>query len=150
MNSFYSISSVKKTTKNALLRKEEKIMANYENERYSAGIELSNDNRLEGLWSLIGAKVEFENDGYSLDQTLFGTDPIAYDVLSAIIRKNVNANKILVHPLPNDALTSDIQEALAEVTNPLLIAHAGSNFIVLLSDAPYGIDVWVWDLASDR
>ena len=125
-------------------------MANYENERYCAGIELSNDNRLEGLWSLIGAKVEFENDDYSLDHTLFGTDPIAYDVLSAIIRKNVNANKILVHPLPNEALTSDIQEALAEVTNPLLIAHAGSNFIVLLADAPYGIDVWVWDLASDR
>ncbi len=135
-------------------------MAKYENEAYCPyqQIDLSSDTRLVGLWSLIGPKVVYEMidavncapDTTRCDQ-IFGTDPIAYDVLYAIITKNVNADKILVHQLHNGGLNkqsiSDIQEAMTEVCNPQLIARAGSDFIVIISDATYGIDVWVWDLA---
>jgi hypothetical protein len=144
-----------------LLRKEEKIMAKYENEGYCPcqNVDLSGDNRLAGLWSLICSSVVYEKedavncapDTATCDK-IFSTDSIAYDVLSAIVKKNVNADKILVHQLHNSSCTrqctSDIQKTLAEVTNPQLIAHTGSNFIVIIADASYGIDVWVWDLAS--
>lgn len=136
-------------------------MAKYENEGYCPcqWVDLSGDNRLADLWSLIGASVVYEKedavnctpDTATCDK-IFSTDPIAYDVLSAIVKKNVNADKILVHQLHNGACnmqrTSDIQKTLTEVTNPQLIAHAGSNFIVIVADASYGIDVWAWDLAS--
>lgn len=136
-------------------------MAKYENEGYCPcqRVDRSSDNRLVGLWSLIGSSVVYEKEDAvkcSPDTTtcdkIFSTDPIAYDVLSAIVKKNVNADKILVHQLHNGACntqhTSDILKTLAEVTNPQLIAHTGSNFIVIIADASYGIDVWVWDLAN--
>lgn len=136
-------------------------MAKYENEGFCPcqRVDFSGDNRLVGLWSLIGYSVVYENEDAvkcTPDTTtcnkIFSTDPIAYDVLFAIVKRNVNADKILVHQLHNGACNkqciSDIQKTLAEVTNPQLIAHAGSNFIVIIADASYGIDVWVWDLAS--
>ena len=136
-------------------------MAKYEDEGYCPfqWVDLSGDNRLVGLWSLIGSSVVYEKEDavkctpdIVTCNKIFSTDPIAYDVLSAIVKKNVNADKILVHQLHNGACntqrTSDIQKTLTEVTNPQLIAHAGSNFIVIVADASYGIDVWVWDLAS--
>lgn len=134
-------------------------MAKYENEGYCPykNVDLSGDNRLVGLWSLIGYNIVYENKddaNYSPDTTtcdkVFSTDSIAYDVLSAIVKRNVNADKILVHQLHNSAYNmqciSDIQKTLAEVTNPQLIAHAKSNFIVIVADASYGIDLWIWDL----
>ncbi len=134
-------------------------MAKYENEGYCPCIwvDLSSDSRLSGLWSLIGPSVVYEKEDaikctpdIATCDRIFGIDLIAYDVLSAIVKKNVNADKILVHQLHNGSCTtqqtSDIQKTLAEATNPQLIAHAGSNFIVIIADAPYGIDVWVWDL----
>ena len=134
-------------------------MAKYENEGYcpSQWVDLSKDKRLYGLWSLIGASVVYESkadispDTSTCDQ-IFSTDPISYDVLAKIVRKNVNADKILVHQIYNGAsnmqCTSDIQKILSEATNPQLILHAGSNFAVIIADAAYGIDVWVWDLKS--
>ena len=130
-------------------------MAKYENEGYCPcqWVDLSSDSRLVGLWRLIGSSVVYEKECIpDITDKIFSTDPIAYDVLSAIVKKNVNADKILVHQLHNGACntqrTSDIQKTLAEVTNPQLIAHTGSNFIVIIADASYGIDVWVWDLAN--
>lgn len=113
--------------------------------------------RLWGLWMLVGESIVYENED-NLDNEacnkIFGTDFIAYDVLSAIVKKNVNADKILVHQLYNgDSDTqsvSDVQKILAEATNPQLIAHARSRFVVVIADASYGIDVWVWDLKSCR
>lgn len=136
-------------------------MARFESEGYCPHqwVDLSGDNRLVGLWSLIGPNVVYEKedvtnctpDTATCDK-IFSTDSIAYDVLSAIVKKNVNAEKILVHQLHNNGYNmqciSDIQKTLAEVTNPQLIAHSGSNFIVILADASYGIDVWVWDLSN--
>jgi hypothetical protein len=138
-------------------------MAKYENEGYCPGhvLDLSGDNRLEGLWSLIGSSVVYEKkdaknctpDTATCDK-IFSSDPIAYDVLSAIIKKDPNADKILVHQLHglacNTQKLSDIQKTLAEATNPQLIAHSGSNFIVIVADASYGIDLWVWDLEICR
>ena len=129
-------------------------MAKYENEGYCPcqWVDLSSDDRLVGLWSLIGPSVVYEKedavkctpDCTTCDK-IFSTDPISYDVLSAIIKKNVNADKILVRQLHNGACnmqsTSDIQKTLTEVTNPQLIAHAGSNFIVIIAVASHGIDV---------
>jgi hypothetical protein len=121
-------------------------------------VDLTGDDRLIGLWSLIGSSVVYEKedavkctpDTETCDK-IFSTDSIAYDVLSAIVKKNVNAEKILVHQLHsgscNTQCIADIQKTLAEVNNPQLIAHAGSNFVVIIADASYGIDVWIWDLA---
>ncbi len=115
------------------------------------------DTRLFGLWSLVGASIVYEKvdvhnripDIAACDQ-IFGTDVISYDVLSAIIKKNATADKIKVHQLrsgeENTQKTSDIQKVMGKVTNPELVVHAGSNFVVLLADAEYGLDVWVWDL----
>ena len=115
------------------------------------------DTRLFGLWSLVGASIVYERrdkynhaiDTAACDQ-IFGTDVIAYDVLSAIIKKNATADKIKVHQLrsgeANTQKTSDIQKVMGEVTNPELVVRAGSSFVVLLADAEYGLDVWVWDL----
>lgn len=160
MKSFVSISSVgSKQHMTALLRKEEEFMAKFESEGYCPcqWVNLTEDARLVGLWSLIGPSVVYEKEDAvkctpnteKCDQ-IFSTDPIAYDVLSAIVKKNANADKILVHQLHNGACNtqrvSDIQKILAEVKNPQLIAHAGSDFVVIIADASHGIDVWVWDL----
>ena len=117
------------------------------------------DTRLIGLWSLVGASIVYEErdennccpDTVACDE-IFGTDVIAYDVLSAIIKKNATADKIKVRQLrsgeANTQKTSDIQKVMGEVTNPELVVRAGSNFVVLLADAEYGLDVWVWDLST--
>ena len=138
-------------------------MAKFENEGYCPCIwvpkawDENTDPRLIGLWSLVGASIVYEKvDKYNhipnaaaCDQ-IFGTDVIAYDVLSAIIKKNATADKIKVRQLRsgegNNQKTSDIQKVMGEVTNPELVVRAGSNFVVLLADAEYGLDVWVWDL----
>ncbi|MCI8519381.1 MAG: hypothetical protein HFJ51_04795 [Clostridia bacterium] len=136
-------------------------MAKYENEGYCPyqWVDQSTDTRLIGLWSLIGPNVVYEEkdevncspDTTTCDQ-IFSTDPIAYDVLSAIVKRNVNAEKILVHQPHNGACNtqhiSDIQKTLCEAMSPQLIVHAGSNFVVIIADAAYGIDVWVWNLNS--
>ncbi len=140
-------------------------MAKFEHEGYCPCVwvpktwDETTDNRLIGLWSIIGASIVYENqdankcspDTNACDQ-IFGVDSISYDVLSGIIRKNANADKILVHQPHNGACNtqkvSDIQKVLGQVKNPELIVHAGSNFAVILSDADYGMDVWVWDLRS--
>ena len=140
-------------------------MAKFENEGYCPCIwvpktwDEDTDTRLIGLWSLVGASIVYEKrdkynrplDTAACDQ-IFGTDVIAYDVLSAIIKKNATADKIKVRQLrsgeDNTQKTSDIQKVMGEVTNPELVVHAGSNFVVLLADAEYGLDVWVWDLRT--
>ena len=142
-------------------------MAKFENEGYCPYIcvqkkwDENTDTRLIGLWSLVGASIVYEKedehkctpDTAACDQ-IFGTDVIAYDVLSAIIKKNATADKIKVRQLHNGACsaqkTSDSQKVLDEVTNPELVVHAGSNFVVLLADAEYGLDVWGWDLRTTR
>lgn len=143
------------------MHKEEFVMAKFENEGHCPCIwvpktwDETTDSRLVGLWSLIGSSIVYSNDG-DPDTTqcdeMFGVDVIAYDLLSAIIKKNVNANKILVHQLRNGACntqkTSDIQKTIVESKNPELVMHAGSNFAVVLADADYGIDLWVWDLRT--
>ena len=138
-------------------------MAKFENEGYCPCTWIpktwdeNTDTRLIGLWSLVGASIVYEKedehkcapDTAACDQ-IFGTDVIAYDVLSAIIKKNATADKIKVHQLrsgeANTQKTSDIQKVMGEVTNPELVVRAGSSFVVLLADAEYGLDVWVWDL----
>ena len=142
-------------------------MAKFENEGYCPCIWVpktwddTTDKRLIGLWALVGASLVYEKedkngntpDTTSCDQ-VFGKDPIAWDLLSAIVRKNVNADKIKVRQLHNGACNtqrvSDVQRVMAEATNPELIVHAGSRFVVVLADAPYGLDLWVWDLLAVR
>ena len=138
-------------------------MAKFENEGYCPCIwvpktwDENTDTRLSGLWSIVGASIVYEkrdkyNHVLSIEacNQIFGTDVIAYDVLSAIIKKNATADKIKVRQLRsgecNTQKTSDIQKVMGEVTNPELVVRAGSNFVVLLADAEYGLDVWVWDL----
>lgn len=134
-------------------------MAKYEREGIcpQVSFDLSGKVYLTALWSLFGKSVVYEREDAPDTKTcdrVFDTDPIAYDLLVAIARKNANADKVLVHQLHNGACNtqsvSDVQKTLAEATNPQLIAHAGSDFVVVIADASYGIDVWVWDLKNCR
>ena len=134
----------------------QKVMAKYENEGYCPcqWIKFS-DETLRGLWRMIGSSVvyarESNPDTEKVDQ-IFSEDPIARRVLEGIVHKNVNADKILVHQphtiAANMQAYSDIQKKLMEVKNPELILEAGSKFAVVLADADYGLDVWVWDLEN--
>lgn len=138
-------------------------MAKFENEGYCPDTwvlqswDENTDKRLIGLWSLIGDSIVYEKEdehkcapnSVACNQ-IFSTDVIAYDLLSAIVKKNANADKIKVRQLHNGACdnqnASDIQKVMDEVTNPEIVVHAGSDFVVILADAEYGLDVWVWDL----
>ena len=123
-----------------------------------------NDPRLEGLWSLIGSKVVFKKEdkqkrayafGRVTCEEIFNEDPIAYQLMSEIISKNANPKQIRVFQRHNPIFDGkvfqkigDIQETLKEVENPVLIVNAGSKYAIILVDASYGIDVWVWDLRN--
>ena len=100
-------------------------MAKFENEGYCPNIWVpktwgdGTDSRLNGLWSLVGQSIVYKEECNSdVCNEVFGIDIIAYDVLSAIVKKNVNADKILVHELHNGACNmqkvSDIQKILNE------------------------------------
>lgn len=134
-------------------------MAKFENEGYCPNIWVpktwgdGTDSRLNGLWSLVGQSIVYKEEcNPDVCNEVFGIDIIAYDVLSAIVKKNVNADKILVHELHNGACNmqkvSDIQKILNESINPELIVHAGSNFTIVLAEAEHGLDLWVWDLRT--
>lgn len=138
-------------------------MAKYEKEGYcpSAWVPKAwnenSDKRLIGLWNLVGDSIVYVEerehnctpDSAACNQA-FGTDAIAYDLLSAIIRKNANADKIAVYQLRskscNKQALSDIYRVMKRSTSPELVLHTASNFAAVLADATYGMDVWIWDL----
>ena len=73
-------------------------MAKFENEGYCPNIWVpktwgdGTDSRLNGLWSLVGQSIVYKEECNSdVCNEVFGIDIIAYDVLSAIVKKNVNA-----------------------------------------------------------
>ena len=123
-------------------------MAKYENEGYCPEICVPNtwtdetDPRLLGLWSIISSSIVYEKSETACNE-IWGSDPISYDLLAAMIRKNPCADKILVHQ--SDL---EIMKVLSEVTNPELVLHAGSRFAIILADARYGMDVWVFELRN--
>lgn len=135
-------------------------MAKFENEGYCPYNFVTewiskNDNSLFGLWSLIGDSIVYEKKEASVINVenfnkVFSEDIIACDLITSIIKRNANAEKILVRQFYNlfccTQNISDIPKVLAQVTNPELILHAGSNFAVILADTSYGMDIWVWDL----
>ena len=126
-------------------------MAKYENEGYCPAIWVpttwtdETDPRLIGLWSIVSSSIVYEkNSNYqTASKEIWGSDPISYDLLAAMIRKNPCAEKILVHQ--SDL---EIMKVFSEVTSPELVLHAGSNFAIILADARYGMDVWVFDLRN--
>lgn len=110
------------------------------------------DHRLIGLWEMIGPSIVYETMNESgaptlLDSencnTLFCRDPIAYRVMGAIIRKN--PQKIMVRQDGRQSLAS-IREILTAESNAELVIEAGSSFAVVLAEADYGLDLWVWNL----
>lgn len=165
MKRFYSVTSNKLTTIERASAQGGKTMAKFENEGYCPDIWVpknwneNTDSRIRVLWSIVGPSIvyEKEDEHHCAPNTkecdkIFGEDFIAVDLLYAIVKKNINADKILVHQLHNGARNtqkiSDIQKVMAKVSNPELILCAGSNFAVVLADADYGMDVWVWDMKS--
>lgn len=142
-------------------------MAKYENEGYCPANWVpkawneDSDKRLIGLWSLVGDSIvyveEHEHhctpDSAACNQA-FGTDAIAYDLLAAIVRKNVKAKKIAVYQLhgksSNKQDLADIFKVMKRGTNPELVLHPASNFAAVLADTTYGMDVWIWDLRITR
>ncbi len=146
-------------------RREEAIMAKFESEGYCPAVwvpmlwDEETDPRLAGLWSIVAPSLVYEKedehgctpDTASIDK-MFADDPIAYDVLATIVKRDASADKILIRQLHNGACNtqcvSDIQMVMGNAVNPQLIVHAGSNFATVLADAEYGLDLWVWDLAS--
>lgn len=114
---------------------------------------------LYGMWRLFGGAVVFEpKDLRDCDidvevcKTIFTSDPIAESIMSAIIRKDVNAEKILVKQLHGGACNTqhleDIQKVLVEVDEPQLIIAPGSRFSAIIAKNNEGLDLWVWDLQS--
>lgn len=136
-------------------------MAMYEKEGYcpqnSVSTRLAADNadrRLAGLWSLVGPQTVYSKDPYDtadsdLD-TMFCDDPIAYELLASMVKKNPVAKKIVVHQVRNGACNSqsikDISRVMAENENPQLIVADKSRYAVVLADADYGLDIWAWNL----
>lgn len=109
-----------------------------------------------GLWMLLHTHLVYEEskknclpDTDSLVK-LFHHDPIGYELLARIIKKNANAENILLHQLyaGNHHLQdkADIAKVISEATNPELVAYRGSDFVAVIADADYGMDVWIWDL----
>ena len=114
---------------------------------------------LYGMWRLFGNSVVFEStDLHDCDidvgvcKAVFTTDPIAESVMVAIIRKDVNADKILVKQLHAGACNTqhleDIQKVLGKVMEPQLIMAPGSRFVAILAKSDEGLDLWVWDLQA--
>lgn len=114
---------------------------------------------LYGMWRLFGSSVVFEpTDLHDCDidvgvcKSIFMSDPIAESVMAGIIRKDVNADKILVKQLHTGAGNTqhleDIQKVLGEVMEPKLIMAPGSRFVAILAKSDEGLDLWVWDLQS--
>lgn len=142
-------------------------MSRYEKEGYCPGAwvpklwDETSDKRLIGLWSLIGDSVvyieEHEHnctpDSAACNQA-FGKDIIAYDLLAAIVRKNVNARKIAVYQLHSESVNrqdiADIYKVMKKSNNPELVLHPASNFAAVLADTAYGMDVWIWDLRATK
>ncbi len=119
------------------------------------------DSRLIGLWDVFGSVVVYateEENETPIDvdtcNKVFTEDPLAYSLLAAIIKKAAQPEKVKIHQIHNGAsnkqMLVDIMETMKklEAANPELVVAAGSNFAVLLSNAGYGIDVWIWDLLS--
>lgn len=105
------------------------------------------DKRINGLWSIVEKSIVYKKGCNPDVCEVFGIDIVSYDVLSAIVKKNVNAEKIVVRECH---CLSDIQKILSEAGNPELIVHAGSNFAIVLAEAEHGLDLWVWDLRTLR
>lgn len=140
-------------------------MAKYENDGYCPNIWVpkkwtkDSDPCLFGLWSLVGDSIVYTHDpepacnpDINTCDKVFSTDPIAVNLLTAMVRKNVNADKILVHQIFNGGCNKqsnkDIGKVLGTSKNPEIITAPKSEFLVVLSDADYGMDVWIWDLNS--
>ena len=114
---------------------------------------------LYGMWRLFGGSVVFEPKDLSdcdidveVCKTIFTSDPIAESIMAGIIRKDVNADKILVKQLHAGACNTqhleDIQKVLGKVMEPQLIMAPGSRFVAILAKSDEGLDLWVWDLQS--
>ena len=137
-------------------------MAKYEDEGYCPATDVQDklskhDNQsLYGLWNLFKDSVVYEKEDClhhplnpEVCNDVFSYDPISAKVLETIVRTNVNAEKILVHQLYEyDDFLFEIKELVCNSSNSKLILAPGSNFAVVISDAPYGLDVWVCDLRA--
>lgn len=122
------------------------------------------DTRLPGFWDLVGNLIVYEQedcigcppDTKTCDH-IFYDDMITYKLMKKIVLRGLNAEKISVHQQYHHTdgackyqAVSDIYKIMSTSQNPELFAQAGSNFIVVLADAPYGLDVWIWDLAVSQ
>ena len=122
------------------------------------------DTRLPGFWDLVGNLIVYEQedsiscppDTKTCDH-IFYDDMITYKLMKKIVLRGFNAEKILVHQQYHHTdgackyqAVSDIHKIMSTSENPELIAQAGSNFIVVLADAPHGLDIWIWDLAVSQ
>lgn len=135
-------------------------MAFFENEGYCPNRYISDelvkknaDPRVVGLWCLLGPYIVYSKEDNINPMTfnqIFTTDVIALDLLFALSQNHVGFGKISVHQLhhghTNQQNYSDIVKIISECNDVKLIAHAGSNFIALITSQTYGINLWVWDL----
>ncbi|MBR2997375.1 hypothetical protein IKF33_03030 [Candidatus Saccharibacteria bacterium] len=124
-------------------------------------LEGAEDRRLYGLWSILCSAILYaETDacGFASDTKVFddlfkGEDKITFRVLSALIKRYADGCAIKVCQLHEDHIwqsCKDAQRVLVEADNPELIVAPGSRFMAVLTDADYGLDLWIWDLNVTR
>lgn len=137
------------------------VMARYESEGYCPSIWVGRrlfnpgtDKRLIGLWEITRDAVVYDTDEKYKPQhqetdEIFSSDPIAFSLLSTLIRRNATAKMIKVFQpwvINSRQQLADLQQMLSAKPNSTLVSASKSNFIALVADAEYGLDVYVWDL----
>ena len=87
-----------------------------------------------------------------LNEIFQGDTHTVNDVLSAIAKRNVTADKINLGDwydmVYKDQHIFNLNEIAGEATNFELVVRAGSNLIVLLADTEDGLDIYVWNIRS--
>lgn len=115
------------------------------------------DRRLLGLWCVLRNAIIYESGTPNpelLDGLFAGEFNLAYSILSAVVKRYLDGFAVKVRQIRDDANCWQSRESILEVVsttkNPELIVGPGSRFLAVLSDADYGLDLWIWDLNVTR
>ncbi len=143
-------------------------MAKFENEGWCPNNTVcrnllgAEDNRLLGLWSIIGPSVvcaradqeQIDVDTEAVNE-MFTSDPIAYRLMQSIITYSHKMDKIRIFQSHKDGCNNmqnfrGVLETIQKARNPFLVVENRSRFAVIItgSEDETIVDLYVWDLAN--
>ena len=116
-------------------------------------LEETSDHRLPVYWGLVEEKVEFFNGVKEEDIKELFKDPIAVWLLEAVIRKDVNASKIMFHLVGTDfRLPFRLEAAKKRIQSNQdvqLIAAPSSCYIAILEKKEEEkLEIWIYALQT--